>query len=165
MKKLILIYDRELSDADIQGAKDLLKIKSFLQLTGEDVDALTVLLSRSFPQLRNADVSLYSIRDCVLLPALFMSPWAPWMTIAPTTQQKKEISKLGSCVRDASLTLKYFEAAQLMSYDFDKNFRGITGDDAHVRKGLAFIDVVKMVRFDIAKLKEPARQLIESAKY
>ena len=74
MKKLILIYDRELSDADIQDAKDLLKIKSLLPLNGEVVDALTVLISESFPQLKNADVSLYTIRDCVLLPSLFMSP-------------------------------------------------------------------------------------------
>jgi len=44
MKKLILIYDRELSDADIQDAKDLLKIKSLLPLNGEVVDALTVLI-------------------------------------------------------------------------------------------------------------------------
>ena len=39
MKKLILIYDRELSDADIQDAKDLLKIKSLLPLNGEVADS------------------------------------------------------------------------------------------------------------------------------
>ena len=74
MEKLILIYDRVLSDADIQDAKDLLKIKSLLPLNGEVVDALTVLISESFPRLKNADVSLYTIRNCVLLPSLFMSP-------------------------------------------------------------------------------------------
>jgi len=165
MKKLILIYDRVLSDADIQDAKDLLKIKSLLPLNGEVVDALTVLISESFLRLKNADVSLYTIRNCVLLPSLFMSPLAPWMTIAPTSQQMKGILKLGSCVRDAGLTLKYLEAAQLTSSDFDRNFRGITGEDTHIRQGLAFIDAVKMVKFDVAKLKEPARVLIESAKY
>ena len=165
MKKLILIYDHELSDADIQCAKDLLKIKSLRPLTGEVINALTVLISRSFPQLKNADVSLYTMRDCILRPALFMSPWAPWMTIAPTKQQRNEMLRLGSCVREASIALSYFEEARKISYDFSANFKRITGDYTYVQKGLDFINLDQMVRFDIAKLKEPTRQLIESAKY
>ena len=64
-----------------------------------------------------------------------------------------------------SIALSYFEEAQKISSDFNSNFKRITGDDTHVQKGLDFINLDEMVRFDIAKLKEPTRQLIESAKY
>ena len=165
MKKLILIYDRELTDVDIQGARDLLKIKSFSPLIGEDINAFSYLVRRSFDVLKNTDVSLYTMRDCVLRPALFLSPWSPWRTIALTTQQMKMIRKLGCCVKDASIALSYFEEAQKISYDFNANFKRITGDNTHVQKGLDFINLDEMVRFDIAKLKEPTRELIESATY
>ena len=72
---------------------------------------------------------------------------------------------LGSCVREASIALSYFEEARKISYDFNANFKRITGDYTYVRKGLDFINLDQMVRFDFAKLKEPTRQLIESAKY
>ncbi len=123
------------------------------------------LVRRSFDALKNTDVSFYTMRDCVLRPALFLSPWSPWRTIALTTQQMKMIRKLGCCVKDASIALSYFEEAQKISYDFNANFKRITGDDTHFQKGLDFINLNEMVKFDIAKLKEPTRKIIESAKY